>query len=204
MRKEVGFCPASFYFSKNKYNWMMNKIITLTGLVFILFSCNSSRKYDITRYHSQETIDTLLVNMVTLIGVKPKTADWQTRHLPQHRKHYVQIAKQFSFDRYYISPEGVHYFFMVRPARHARGNQRGVGGKFRMNENLELYEFEELFNTPVMPYDQIIAKGREIFAEMINTGNVDNYVRRKDFIEWPDDRLKYDKQKNEWRYDVVD
>ncbi len=182
----------------------MKKLIVLTGLLLLIISCCSEGKYSITRYHSQETIDTLLVNMVTLIGVKPITADWQTRHLPEHRSYYVNHAKQFSFDRYYISPNGVHYFFMVRPARHARGNQRGVGGKFRMNTNLELYEFEELFNTPVMPYDQIIAKGREIFVEMINTGNVDNYVRKKDFIEWPDDRLKYDKQKNEWRYDVVD
>ena len=180
----------------------MRQFIALAGIIFLLITCKPGNKYDISSYHGQETIDTLLVNLVTLVGVKPKATDWETRLVPEHRRYYINHAKQFSFDRYFISPEGVHYFFMVRPARHAEGNQRGVGGKFKLTEDLQIAELEELFNTPVMPYEEIISKGRTIFEEMIVTGNVEKFLKDKDYIEWPDGRLKYDKSKNEWRYDV--
>ncbi len=180
----------------------MRQLIALTGIIFLLTTCKNESMYDISSYHDQDTIDTLLVNLVTLVGVKPKAANWETRLLPEHRPYYINHAKQFSFDRYYISHEGIHYFFMVRPARHPKGNQRGVGGKFRLTEDLQIYELEELFNTPVMPYEEIVLKGREIFAEMLATGNVERFLKNKDYIEWPDERLKYDKIKNEWRYDV--
>jgi hypothetical protein len=43
-----------------------------------------------------------------------------------------------------------------------------------------------------------------LFLEMIKSGNVDKYSGNIEYIEWPDDRLKYDRIRNEWRYDVVD
>lgn len=180
----------------------MRKLLTITGILFLLITCKSENKYSISSYHDQETIDTLLVNLVTLVGVKPKATNWETRLLPEHRTYYINHAKQFSFDRYSVSPEGIHYFFMVRPARHPKGNQRGVGGKFRLTEDMQITELEELFNTPVMPNEEIISKGREIFEEMVSTGNIEKFLKNKDYIEWPDERLKYDKNKNEWRYDV--
>lgn len=180
----------------------MRKLLALSGIMFLLITCKSENKYDIFSYHDQETIDSLLVNLVTLVGVKPKATNWETRLLPEYRPYYINHAKQFSFDRYFVSPEGIHYFFMVRPARHPKGNQRGVGGKFRLTEDMQITELEELFNTPVMPNEEIISKGREIFEEMIVSGNVEKYLKDKNYIEWPDDRLKYNKIKNEWRYDV--
>jgi hypothetical protein len=180
----------------------MRKIFALTGILFLLIGCRTENKYTISSYHDQDTIDTLLVNLVTFVGVKPKAANWETRLLPEHRSYYINQAKQFSFDRYFVSPEGLHYFFMVRPARHPKGNQRGVGGKFRLTEDMQITELEELFNTPVMPNEEIILKGRKIFNEMITNGNIEKYLNDKDYIEWPDERLKYDKVKNEWRYDL--
>lgn len=180
----------------------MRKLFALTGILFLLIACKSENKYDISSFHDQETIDTLLVNMVTLIGVKPKSTDWKTRLEPEYRKYYINHAKQFSFDRYYASPEGIHYYFLIRPARHPKGNQRGVGGKFRMNDDLSLYDFEELYNTPVKQLNEIQEKGRKVFMEMIESGSVERYSNNIEYIEWPDERLKYDKIKNEWRYDV--
>jgi hypothetical protein len=176
-------------------------ILTL-ALTFLLISCDSDRKFQVTTYHDQQTIDTLLVDLVSYIGVKPKSTDWQTRHEPQYRTHYIRHAEEFEFDRYYITKDSIHYFFLIRPARHAMGNRRGVGGRFRMNSDQSIYELVEYYNTPVMPVEDIREKGREVFYEMLETGSIDRYLGNKQYIEWPDDRLNYHKEKNEWRYDV--
>lgn len=186
----------------------MIKIIIPSGLILamtlslLLMSCDSDRKYQVTTYHGQQTIDTLLVDLVSYIGVKPKSTDWQTRHEPQFRKHYITHAEEFEFDRYFVTRDSIHYFLMIRPARHASGNRRGVGGRFKLNSDQKVYELVELFNTPVMSVEEIRERGREVFYELIETGSIDTFLGNKRYIEWPDDRLNYHKDKNEWRYDV--
>lgn len=178
-------------------------LITLVILLPALLCCKTSTEYKIDIYFDKESQDSLLVNMVTYIGRKPRTADFETRHDPVHRRFYILQANEFKFHYYHVSPDSIHYYYLIRPARSTTGNLRGVGGRFKIRQDLSLYEFEELFNTPVLPEEELITRGRSLFMEMIYSGNVDKYLENKDYIEWPDERLKYDKIKNEWRYDVI-
>lgn len=177
----------------------------LPVLILLTFSGCSGKndEYGIERYFDQEARDTLLVNMVTYIGKKPRLADFETRHNQEHRIFYTLQARDFRFQYYYISDDSVHYYYLIRPARSTAGDLRGVGGRFRVRHDLSLFEFEETFNTPVLPEESLVVRGKSLFIEMINTGNVDRYLKNKNYVEWPDDRLKYDRSKNEWRYDVI-
>jgi hypothetical protein len=180
-------------------------ISTLTIIISLtILGCKQEEGYSIDKYFSQQQQDSLLINLVTYIGKKPKFADWQTRHEPQHNEYYRNHSKSFKFVFYLVTPDSTHYYYIIRPARSTTGNTRGVGGKFRLGKNLQLIDFEEVFNTPILPEQELFEVGQTLFIEMINTGNIDRYINNRNLIEWPDDRLKYDKEKKEWRYDVVE
>jgi len=169
--------------------------------LFHLKEKGSMQQYRIEKYFSADQTDTLLTDMVTFIGVKPRTATNQTRFEPEFRPYYIQYSSQFKMVFLFVNEEGDHYYYLIRPARSTMGNTRGVGGRFRF-ENEKITDFEEIFNTPVFAEERLIEIGETLFLEMIETGIVDKYLGNMLFIEWPDERLKYHKGLNEWRYDV--
>jgi len=187
----------------------MRKILLFIVAVFLMaifvLSCDYSgcKKYRYDSYFEKSTRDTLLTDMVTFIGPKPRTANYLSRLETQHRGFYIQQTQGFSIEFFYKSAADTFYFYMIRPARSPKGNTRGVGGKFTLNpENYSIEHFEEIFNTPIYDRDELKVIGCDLFQELKETGNIERYIFNSDLIEWPDDRLKYDKVRREWRYDV--
>ena len=154
-------------------------------------------------FFSPEEASSLLVNMVTYIGRKPPLATNTTRFHEEFRTYYVQYAQEFRPLYFLIAPNGRHYYYLTRPARSTQGNRRGVGGMFYL-ENNTLHDFIELFNTTVMSEEELEVAGWELFRTMVMKGHVDEYLDNRHYIEWPDDRLKYDRQLFEWRYVAAD
>ncbi len=181
----------------------MRILFTLLCVIFlavILPGCScETNKYRFERHFSESKRDTLLVEMVTLIGRKPEFTDHISRHEPQHRQFYIQQAENFTMEYFYVKGDTL-YFYLIRPARSPRGNTRGVGGKMTLNADGSIGYFEETFNTPVHPPDKLKQKGLELFKELITAGNVETFSRNREFIEWPDGSLKYDTARREWRY----
>lgn len=188
---------------------MKNKNLTLVmvvaiAIVAVLVSLNpfsSGNKFDINRYVEKNLQDTLLANVVTYMGVKPRYADFDTRHEEQYRKFYVEQSKSYSFFKYFVDRDDRHYFYVIRPARHALGNRRAIGGWMTVDEKMNIQEYHEVFVTLVMEEDTLKKIAPDLFAMLINSNIQDlNHTHKR--IEWPDDRLKYDPVKKEWRYDV--
>ncbi len=146
--------------------------------------------------------------MVTYIFQKPPNADNKTRHNPGFRKYYIKNAARFKFEYYSITPDNTHYFYLIRPARSPKGNLRGVGGKFKIDNSLygsrRLIEFEELFNTTIMPEDSLRVYGHKIMKYLIKNKHLDPFLYDPAIVEWPDNYLKYDKTEQEWRYTPAD
>lgn len=105
---------------------------------------------------------------------------------------------KFRFENYYQSENGLHYFYLIRPARSVQSNIRGVGGVFKLDDQNNIIMFKEIFNTPPADLNQLRERGYRLFREMIKKGNVDDYLHHPDFIEWPDERTYYDTLKHEW------
>jgi len=161
-----------------------------------------ARNYDVHRWFPGDRADTLLANMITFIFKRPTEAINRDRADPAFRSYYVDKLPLFQYVFHQMAPDSTHWFYLVRPARSVEGDKRGVGGRLRTNERLELVEFEEVFNTPVLPEEELRAIGLMLFEEMVATGNVDRHLNDRQLVEWPDDRLKYSQEKREWRYDV--
>lgn len=157
-------------------------------------------RYDAAAYFPGDQRDTMLTNMVTFIYKRPALATQATRTNPEFRPYYVENTRHFRWVYHHMTPDSTHWFYLLRPARSLEGSLRGVGGRFRTNDRLELTAFEELFNTRVLAEDVLLDKGLVLFEEMLSTGTVDAYLEDRGLIEWPDDRLKYDQEMREWRY----
>lgn len=191
----------------------MRKVVTVWLAVTIAFAlsnlnaCKNPQlaEYSLNTYFSQPEQDTLMVNLVTLMGDKPKGTNWETRHEPQYRGHFELQAKKFQILHYHIAPDSTHYFLIQRPARSPKGiSARVTGGYFKLHQELKPLGLVELFCTPILPEDELRSVGRKLFDEMLLTGNVDKYLGNTQYVEWPNGRLRYDRVRNEWRYDVVE
>jgi hypothetical protein len=199
------------------------RILTYIIISAILFGCNNNEAtvneekkavelndkettrevstYQISNFYNQTEADTLLVDLVSYIYRKPALATWQTKLNPEFRSYFTKNATNFNIVYYHISEDSTHYFYLLRPARDNEGNQkRGVGGMFKINEEKQIKDFEELFNTPIHSENKLKEIGLSLFEEMITNKSIDSYLNNKEYIEWPDGRLFYSKEKKEWRY----
>ena len=159
-------------------------------------------QYHISNYYDQPIADTLLVNAVTFIGRKPALATSETRFDSEFRGYYIELAKNFSYFLYHISPDSLHSFYMIRPARSLEGTTRGVLGQYRLSADSSIYDFVEILNTRIKTRKELQKIGLMLFEELIDKGNVDAMISDTSLVEWPDGRLKYDTRLNEWRYDT--
>ncbi len=161
-----------------------------------MLSCQTD-KYDVNNYFDKAQQDTLLTNIVTYIYNKAPQSDNKTRFQPQYRSFYVAALPKFSIENYYIAPDSTHYFFVIRPV----GNmpyKRGVIGRYKLGKNLMPVDFEEVVNTPHLDEKLVKERGKFLLTQLIKNGNLNKYLPMKDYVEWPDANLVYDKQLNEW------
>jgi len=176
----------------------MLRICFLVFVLGLIFSCDKKDKHSVDRYFSPAERDTLLVDMITYIYIRPPYSSSETRFNKEFRKYYVQNLNKFRFEKYYQTDDGTHYFYLIRPARSVKSNIRGVGGVFKLDDQNRIVMFKEIFNTPPADLKELRDRGDRLFNELIRTGNVDGYMHHPDFIEWPDERTYYDTLKHEW------
>lgn len=174
----------------------MKRIVLFISFSLTLLSCK--QKYDVNKYYSSSERDTLLTTIITYVYTLPQNATWETRFDAQYRKYYVSQLRKFKFEKYFIDQNNTHYYYIIRPARAVQGNLRGVGGSFKLDANGRIVSFQEIFNTPVGDLNELRAKGDELFKWMVKTGNVNDYVKNSDYVEWPNAQSYYDTIRHEW------
>lgn len=149
-------------------------------------------------YLSAGAKDSTLADIITYLYIKPNGATNQDRFDLRFRSYYVQQLDKFELVYYYISKDGLHYFFVFRPARGLQGVTRGAGGVFKKDPSGKITAFREVFNTPIANKEELVKRGRELFLYMLKNGNVDGYKRNPDYIQWPDETTYYDTLNYQW------
>lgn len=186
---------------KDRFFYTITVLIFLSG---VFFSCrrHQSDPYTAQKLPQAER-DTLLVDLIARVYSLP---EGQTGFNPQRleerfRPYFISQKDKFDLLYYHVRPDSTHLFFMIRPARNAKNQNRGVGGRFRRGTDGKMMEFEELFVTPHLQEDTLRMRGKELFYELVKKGNVDMYLPSPAFVEWPNNLgAYYDKTRLEWRY----
>lgn len=180
----------------------LTTILLLFAAIGLSFCSSTDSKYQIETYFDKATQDTLMADIITNIYKVPRGVDPKKKSDPEFRNLYVNQIPLFQFVYYYIDPNNsTHYFYLIRPARNEKGHKRGVLGKFKLDDNLKFIDFEEISVTPMLPEEKILENGEFLWNDLMYFGNVDRYFLNKQFIEFPDERTRYDKVKREWTYE---
>ncbi len=167
-------------------------------ITIFAFSCNS-KKQNSSDYYTDNQADTLLTNIITYIYIPAPKANNQTKFQPQFRDFYAKNISKFNLQNYYQAEDGWHYFSIIRPVAGGSLFKRGVLGKFKLKANsLMPSEFEEVANTPHLKEGVVQERSQYLFQELIKNGNLDKQIPMKQYIEWPDEHLAYDKKQHEW------
>ena len=174
-------------------NILLGLLITLTFI-----SCQSKNS-TFSDYFSKSQQDTLLTNIITYLYIPAPQATNETKFQPQFRGFYAKNIPNFKVQKYYQAANGWHYFFLIRPVGSSSAFKRGVLGKFKLTPNsLMPTEFEEVANTPHLEEKLVKERGEYLFRELIKNGNLNKQIPMKQYIEWPDEHLAYDKKTNQW------
>lgn len=178
----------------------MRYLVGLFCFSFLLITCGTPDVYKISHYYKKEIQDTILTNIIVNIYKVPRGVPKVDKYNSDYRELYLNQVDKFEFLHYFIDQEEVHYFYLIRPARNSGNLKRGVAGKYKVDKDYNLLEFEELYNTPMLETELIKSRGEELWADLMYFKNVDRYLLNKDYIEFPGDRVKYDKTLKEWVY----
>lgn len=171
--------------------------IILLFLSILSIGCRSD-KYSIDNYFTKSEQDSLLTNIITYIGAKPSGATTNNRFDKRFRTFYKQALSFYRFEKYFISSDSTHYYFIIRPVGGSPKYRRGVIGRFKIKNNLMPIDFEEVVNTPHIEENTVIERGTFLFKELIKNNSLDKYISMKHYVEWPDSSLIYDKSIHEW------
>ena len=176
----------------------MKKLILGSLITILLSSCNT-KKHKPSDYFTDNRRDSLLTNIITYIYIPAPKATNGTKFQAQFRDFYTKNIKKFNLQNYYQAEDGWHYFLIIRPVAGGSLFKRGVLGKFKLKENsLMPTDFEEVANTPHLKEGIVKERSKYLFQELIKNGNLDKQIPMKQYIEWPDEHLSYDKKQHEW------
>lgn len=173
-------------------------LVTIVPLYFFLAIGCKREVQNPDNYFTQNEKAELLVQFTTFIYKLPPKATLETRSSPLFKSYYTKSASLFTWEYHQVKLD-THYFYLIRPAGNDPKYVRGVGGKFTLKPNsLEIEHFEEIFNTPRLQREEVKEKGTFLFKQLVKTGNVNHLLEMKHYIEWPDNRLNYDRKSHSW------
>ena len=149
---------------------------------------------------SEELQSTLLTDIASFIIRKPAAATWETKFNPEFREYYERNKSELEMI-YLTNVSDTFYFYLLREARTVDGLQkRGVGGKYIVNQQGKIVDFEEIFVSKVLHETNLKIIGKEYMNRVTSNSDLRDFLAKVEHIEWPDGRLFYSKQKAEWRY----
>ena len=172
------------------------RVLFLAVLTVTLVGCKD--KYDIEKYYSKSERDSLVTDIITYIHNRPQYSNSQTRFESRFRKYYAGQVKDMRVEKFFITGDGTHYFYIIRPSNTTPFGFRGTGGMFKRDAAGKIKNFQEVFVTPGAAVADLKTRGEELFQEMVRSGNVDAYRKNPDYIEWPARWNYYDTLQYEW------
>jgi len=181
---------------------MKLKYILLLAIVGLV-SCKDKKSYTVEDNLTPQRYDVVMSKLIRYVGRKPEKATDSTKFLKQHDTHYMNQVAEYKLNLYFISDTDDHYFLISRRAPSLTEKHVATGGRFKINENDSLVEYEEVFRTWKMPYDTLLRRSSLLFDKMVKGESLDKYLTKNsggvEYIEFPDDNVLYDKQERKWK-----
>lgn len=177
------------------------RVTILLVAVNLLQACET-QKYKAEKYLTQSQYDTLLVKLAPFVNKKPKSATFSERFTPKYTSYYEACVKgQESSMPFFYSTDSIHYFYYVnKDLTSLYEHYKGFGGTFKKHKDGQIAGLNLVFTTPRLTKEEITEKGKELFIEMVKTGDVATYKGNRQYVHLPNADFEYNKAENRWVY----
>lgn len=166
----------------------------------VIYACESKDKYAVENFIKQEDLNKNLEPIFPYIAKLEHGVNYENRFEDSCKEYFIkkQAEHKFSFERYFITKDSVHYFLIWKVAPSLYEKKLAIGGRYKKDANGKIIEFEEIFNTPKMKLDELKEKSFMLFNYMVENGNVDPYLADYNLVEFPDGKCVYNKENSRW------
>jgi len=175
----------------------MRKLIVL--MLVIAASCKSDSSNPEDQISNKES-SRALWSIVHYAAKLPPNATHETKFSPDFDWYYKAVVVDYKWLALKPKDDGGYYFIFSRPARSITPMFEGIAGTFKMKED-SLVEYDEIFRMWKMPDTTLQVRGKQMFDRMVQGKDLSLYYPRitgDKYIEVPDGRFVYDKQKRLW------
>jgi hypothetical protein len=168
-------------------------------MLLILGSChgNSSNPAD---HLSKEKMGDVMREIVHYAAKLAPGATHDTKFEEQYDLYYQGVAAEYKWMHIRSTQNNGYYFLISRPAKSLTPMAEGIGGTFFMKDD-SLVAYEETFRMWKMSEENLQVKGKALFDRMVGGKDLSIYYSKfagDEYIEFPDDRFVYDKEKRVW------
>jgi len=177
----------------------MNKVLT-PFIFLIVISCSSKKSIEPRDYLTREQEREILWPVIHYAAKLPPGANRDTRFNQRFDDYYQNVILDYNFLHLSPNDDGSYFFLLERPARSITPMFESIGGKFKYEKD-SLVEYEEIFRMWKMPDADLKKRGREMFVRMVKGSDLSIYYSKyagDKYIEFPDDRFHFDKNKRRW------
>jgi hypothetical protein len=181
------------------------KIIILFVIGGLFASCTDNVKvskdeYAVENYIKKEELNKNLEPIFPYLAKLENGVNYNNRFDDSSKGYFIERQKfhKFSFERYFINKDSVHYFLIWKVAPSLYEKKIAIGGRYKKDAQGKIYAFEEIFNTPKMKLDELKEKSFMLFDYMVQNGNVEKFYGHYDLVEFPDGKCMYDKENSKW------
>ena len=175
-------------------------------LCILLQSCTRVSKHT-DRCFTKAQQDSIIKQCVYYSVKLPPGATHDTKYHSEFEWYYDVAAKEYDLRACQPAPDSIFYFLMTRKARSIWPAREALGGKIKINTQLKIQEYEEVFRTWKMAEDSLNSRAFELFDLMVAGKDLTPYrskYKGDRYIEFPDDRFYFDKQASGWRDSALD
>jgi hypothetical protein len=187
----------------------MRRVFHFLILLGFSHACKSPGGIDPNDYMTMERQRAVINKLIRYAAKLAPTADHETKFDPQFDPYYNAEAQSYAF--MYLHEEdnvdGGYWFLISRPARSTKPMYEGIGGRLELNKADSLITYDEVFRTWKMQYSDLQSRGKYLFEQMRTGQDLSPFYSRMagdKYIEFPDDRFKYDIKERRWKDAVAD
>ncbi|MCW5911639.1 MAG: hypothetical protein KIT62_11215 [Cyclobacteriaceae bacterium] len=168
----------------------------------ILAGCSKPETYS-PRQLSAGKQEALKQSMVRYFAKRPETASEETKFEARFDPYYEAKAKETVL-LFYHPTDSVYSMLVSQVAPSMVGKRHATGIRFKLNNQGEITEYEEVFRTWKMLLDTLQKRGLFLFDKMVKGESLEPYQTKNsngtEYIEFPDDLNHYDKEARRWKF----
>ena len=175
---------------------MRSAKLLVASTLLVLLACTANKKDTIDGYHNEAESKKILAQVVRY-NYYNEGIPSQDRFQEKYNEKYEKVLLGFSIYKYAIGKDNFHYFVLNRV--HHKDKHRAVGGRLKLNDQNSIVFYEETFVTPLLSKNELDSKSDFLFDELVKHGKIqDDFLKMKQYVEWPNENQKYDTVKHEW------